>query len=607
MLSKLKTLDMKTIEQRLEALRQLMHREHLAAFIFPSTDPHSGEYVPEHWKGRQWISGFNGSAGTAVLTLEDAAVWTDSRYFIAAEEQLHGTEFKLMKDGMPGTPSIAEWLADKLKYTNNTEVALDGMVNTLNEVNALKEELRKLGGLTLRTNLDPLKTIWTNRPEIPTNKVELQPLELAGEETRHKIERIRMALRAVHADGTLVSTLDDVAWTLNLRGSDVECNPVFVAYLLIEQQRTTLYINKEKLTNEVYNYLLSQQIDVEDYADVTKGLANYAEYNILLDPNTTNYTLAKMVKCQEIVAMPSPVPALKAVKNEAEIRGFRNAMLKDGIAMVKFLKWLKPAVEAGNETEMSLDDKLTSLRAEQPLFKGKSFETIVGYEAHGAIVHYEATPETNIPVKPHGLVLIDSGGQYQDGTTDITRTIALGDTTPEQRTAYTLVLKGFINFAMLKFPDGATGTQLDATARLPLWREGMNYLHGTGHGVGAYLNVHEGPHQVRMQWRPAPFHAGMTVTDEPGLYIEGLFGIRIENTLLTTPYRSTPFGEFLQFSSLTLCPIDTAPIELSMLTLDELSWLNNYHRTVYNTLAPHLDSEHTEWLKDATKPLEVAK
>lgn len=607
MLSKLKTLDMKTIEQRLEALRQLMFREHLAAFIFPSTDPHSGEYVPEHWKGRQWISGFNGSAGTAVVTLEDAAVWTDSRYFIAAEEQLHGTEFKLMKDGMPGTPSIAEWLADKLKYTNNTEVALDGMVNTLNEVNALKEELRKLGGLTLRTNLDPLKTIWTNRPEIPTNKVELQPLELAGEETKHKIERIRMALRAVHADGTLVSTLDDVAWTLNLRGSDVECNPVFVAYLLIEQQRTTLYINKEKLTNEVYNYLLSQQIDVEDYADVTKGLANYAEYNILLDPNTTNYTLAKMVKCQEIVTKPSPVPALKAVKNEAEIRGFRNAMLKDGIAMVKFLKWLKPAVEAGNETEMSLDDKLTSLRAEQPLFKGKSFETIVGYEAHGAIVHYEATPETNIPMKPHGLVLIDSGGQYQDGTTDITRTIALGDTTPEQRTAYTLVLKGFINFAMLKFPDGATGTQLDATARLPLWREGMNYLHGTGHGVGAYLNVHEGPHQVRMQWRPAPFHAGMTVTDEPGLYIEDLFGIRIENTLLTTPYRSTPFGEFLQFSSLTLCPIDTAPIERSMLTLDELSWLNNYHRTVYNTLAPHLDSEHTEWLKDATKPLEVAK
>jgi len=432
-------------------------------------------------------------------------------------------------------------------------------------------------------------------------------VELAGEETRHKIDRIRKALRAVHADGTLVSTLDDVAWALNLRGSDVQCNPVFVAYLLIEQNRSTLYINKEKLGEEVKAYLKSQQIEVAEYADVDKGLARYAEYNILLDPNTTNYTLAQKVRCQEVVTLPSPVPALKAVKNEAEIRGFRNAMLKDGIAMVKFLKWLKPAVEAGKETEISLDEKLTSFRAEQPLFRGKSFETIVGYEAHGAIVHYEATPQTNIPVKPCGLVLIDSGAQYQDGTTDITRTIALGETTPEQRTAYTLVLKGFINFAMLKFPDGATGTQLDATARLPLWREGMNYLHGTGHGVGAYLNVHEGPQQVRMQWRPAPFHAGMTITDEPGLYIEGEYGIRIENTLLTVPYRSTAFGEFLQFTSLTLCPIDTAPIVLSMLSAEEITWLNDYHRMVYTTLAPHLDREHLVWLKEATKPLELGR
>ena len=598
---------MKTIEQRLDDLRQLMRREHLGAFIFPSTDPHSGEYVPEHWKGREWISGFNGSAGTAVVTLDDAAVWTDSRYFIAAEEQLEGTGFKLMKGGLPQTPSVTEWLADKLRHTDNTEVGLDGMVNTLSEVNALKAELRKLGGLTLRTNLDPLKTIWTARPEIPTNSVELQPLELAGEETRHKIDRIRKALRAVHADGTLVSTLDDVAWVLNLRGSDVQCNPVFVGYLLIEQNRSTLYINKEKLTNEVAEYLKSQQIEVAEYADVTKGLERYAEYNILLDPNTTNYTLAQKVRCQEVVTLPSPVPALKAVKNEVEIRGFRNAMLKDGIAMVKFLKWLKPAVEAGKETEISLDEKLTSFRAEQPLFRGKSFETIVGYEAHGAIVHYEATPQTNIPVKPRGLVLIDSGAQYQDGTTDITRTIALGETTPEQRTAYTLVLKGFINFAMLKFPDGVTGTQLDATARLPLWREGMNFLHGTGHGVGAYLNVHEGPHQVRMQWRPAPFHAGMTVTDEPGLYIEGEYGIRIENTLLTIPYRSTDFGEFLQFSSLTLCPIDTTPIVISMLSAEEITWLNDYHRLVYTTLTPHLDREHTAWLKEATKPLEMGR
>ena len=470
-------------------------------------------------------------------------------------------------------------------------------------MNALKEELRKLGGLTLRTNLDPLKTIWTNRPEIPTNKVELQPLELAGEETRHKIERIRMALRAVHADGTLVSTLDDVAWTLNLRGSDVECNPVFVAYLLIEQQRTTLYINKEKLTNEVYNYLLSQQIDVEDYADVTKGLANYAEYNILLDPNTTNYTLAKMVKCQEIVTMPSPVPALKAVKNEAEIRGFRNAMLKDGIAMVKFLKWLKPAVEAGNETEMSLDDKLTSLRAEQPLFKGKSFETIVGYEAHGAIVHYEATPETNIPVKPHGLVLIDSGGQYQDGTTDITRTIALGDTTPEQRTAYTLVLKGFINFAMLKFPDGATGTQLDATARLPLWREGMNYLHGPGHGVGAYLNVHEGPQNIRTDNNPTPMAVGTFTSNEPGLYRAGKWGIRIENLIVTKENCRSEFGTFLGFETVTLCYLDNRLVEKSLLSAEEIAWYNAYQEKVYQEISPLLTPEEAAWLREKTQKL----
>ncbi len=604
---KLKALDMKTIEQRLDALRTLMRREHLAAFIFPSTDPHSGEYVPEHWKGREWISGFNGSAGTAVVTLDDAAVWTDSRYFIAAETQLEGSGFTLMKAGLPQTPTIAEWLADKLRHTDNTEVGLDGMVNTLNEVNTLKAELRKLGGLTLRTNWDPLKTIWTDRPEIPTNSVELQPLHLAGEETRHKIERIRRALLTAHADGTLISTLDDVAWTLNLRGTDVQCNPVFVAYLLIEPSRTTLYINKEKLTNEVKTYLELQQINVEDYGDVAKGLSRYAEYNILIDPDTTNYTLAKKLTCQEIVLQPSPVPAMKAVKNEAEIRGFQSAMLKDGIAMVKFLKWLKPAVERGGETEMSLDEKLTSLRAEQPLFRGKSFETIVGYEAHGAIVHYEATPESNIPVEPRGLVLIDSGAQYEDGTTDITRTIALGEITEEQRVAYTLVLKGHIDFSMLKFPDGATGTQLDATARLPLWREGMNYLHGTGHGVGAYLNVHEGPQQVRMQWRPAPFHAGMTITDEPGLYVEGKFGIRIENTLLTVPYQSTAFGDFLQFTELTLCPIDTTPIVPSMLTPEELEWLNSYHRMVYTTLAPHLDREHTVWLKEATKPLEAGR
>ena len=594
---------MKTINERLAALREVMRREHLGAFIFPSTDPHSGEYVPDYWKGREWITGFDGSAGTAVVTMNSAAMWTDSRYFIAAAEQLTGTEFELMKLRMPGTPTIAEWLAGELRESSTTEVALDGMVNTYNEVNSLKTELRKVGGLTLRTNFDPLKEIWKDRPEIPVDAVKIQPLELAGEETIDKLVRIRRALRALHADGTLLSTLDDIAWTLNLRGTDVRCNPVFVAYLLISDTQTTLYINKVKLTREVSAYLSAQGITVDDYENVSKGLKNYAEYNILLDPDTTNYTLARQVSCPEVLFETSPVPALKAVKNEAEIRGFHSAMLKDGIAMVKFLKWLRPAVEAGGQTEMSLNERLTALRAEQPLFRGVSFDSIVGYEAHGAIVHYEATPVTDAPIKPCGLVLIDSGAQYEDGTTDITRTIALGEITPEQRHVYTLVLKGHIQLSMCKFPEGTTGTQLDIMARQAMWREGYNYFHGTGHGVGAYLNVHEGPQQVRMEWRSAPFRAGMTITDEPGLYLEGQFGVRIENTLLTIPYRSTEFGAFLQFIPLTLCPIDTAPIDVTLLTDEELSWLNAYHDTVCATLAPHLDAAEKVWLEAATKPI----
>ena len=594
---------MKTINERLAALREVMRREHLGAFIFPSTDPHSGEYVPDHWKGREWITGFDGSAGTAVVTMNSAAMWTDSRYFIAAAEQSTGTEFKLMKLRMPGTPTIAEWLGGELRESSTTEVALDGMVNTYNEVNSLKTELRKVGGLTLRTNFDPLKEIWKDRPEIPVDAVKIQPLELAGEETINKLVRIRRALRALHADGTLLSTLDDIAWTLNLRGTDVRCNPVFVAYLLISDTQTTLYINKVKLTREVSAYLSTQGVTVDDYENVSKGLKNYAEYNILLDPDTTNYTLARQVSCPEVLFETSPVPALKAVKNEAEIRGFHSAMLKDGIAMVKFLKWLRPAVEAGGQTEMSLNEHLTALRAEQPLFRGVSFDSIVGYEAHGAIVHYQATPATDAPIRPCGLVLIDSGAQYEDGTTDITRTIALGEITPEQRHVYTLVLKGHIQLSMCKFPEGTTGTQLDIMARQAMWREGYNYFHGTGHGVGAYLNVHEGPQQIRMEWRSAPFREGMTITDEPGLYLEGQFGVRIENTLLTVPYRSTEFGAFLQFIPLTLCPIDTAPIDVTLLTDEELSWLNAYHDTVCATLAPHLDAAEKLWLEAATKPI----
>lgn len=594
---------MNNINQRLASLREVMKREHLAAFIFPSTDAHQSEYVADHWLGRAWISGFNGSAGTAVVTMTSAALWTDSRYFLSAEEQLKGTEFQLMKLRIPGTPSIAEWLGKELADVASPEVGLDGWVNSYAATSSLISDLRKAGGIMVRTNLDPLAELWKDRPSIPENPVEIQPLEYAGEDATSKIQSIRKALRTYHADGMLVSALDDIAWALNLRGTDVHCNPVFVGYLLIASDKVSLFVDEAKVSAEVRAYLEAHGVSLYNYNKVEDGLKEYSEYNILLDANETSYYLWKTVRCQEIVSHTSPIPAMKAVKSEAEIAGYRRAMLRDGVAMVKFLKWLVPAVEAGGQTEMSIDRKLTSLRAEQDLFRDISFDTIAGYQAHGAIVHYEASPETDAPLKPEGFLLLDSGAQYQDGTTDITRTIALGPVTEEMKHIYTLVLKGHIQLELAKFPDGASGTQLDALARECMWREGLNFLHGTGHGVGSYLNVHEGPHQVRMEYMPAPLRAGMTVTDEPGLYLAGKFGVRIENTLLIKDYMETEFGKFLQMESLTLCPIDTAPIDVDMLLPEELNWLNSYHAEVYAKLAPYLDEEEQIWLKNATKPI----
>lgn len=597
---------MNEINQRLESLREVMRREHLSAFIFPSTDAHQSEYVADHWQGRTWISGFNGSAGTAVVTMKSAALWTDSRYFLAAEEQLKGTEFQLMKLKIEGTPTISEWLAQELQG-ENAEVGLDGMVNSYHETMGLIADLRKSGGITVRTNFDPLGLIWTDRPAIPANPVEIQPMEFAGESVASKISRIRTALRQRHADGMLISALDDIAWTLNLRGTDVHCVPVFVSYLLISSQQVSLYVDSAKINDEVKAYLTENGISLYPYNKVAEGLERYSEYNILLDGDETSYFLWKTVKCQEIIAGNSPVPAMKAQKNDREIAGFRQAMLRDGVAMVKFLRWLKPAVEAGGQTEISIDRKLTSLRAEQHLFRDISFDTIAGYQAHGAIVHYEATPETDVALKPEGLILIDSGAQYQDGTTDITRTISLGPVTEEMKHVYTLVLKGHIQLELAKFPDGASGTQLDALARECMWREGYNYLHGTGHGVGAYLSVHEGPHQIRMEWKPTPLRAGMTVTDEPGLYLSGKFGVRIENTLLIKDYQTTEFGKFLQMESLTLCPIDLTPVDFSMLQPEEIEWLDTYHRDVFEKLSPYLEGEDLEWLREATRPVDRVK
>ena len=589
---------------RIEALRDVMRREGIDAFIFPSTDPHNGEYVPAHWEGRKWISGFNGSAGTAVVTMTDAALWTDSRYFIAAEEQLRGTGFRLMKERVEGTPSITRWLGMKLATVQSPTVGVDGTVNSASSVASLITELRAEGGITVRANFDPLALIWTDRPPVPQDKVSIHPLEYAGEPCHEKMARIRQQLKSMHAYGMLVSALDDIAWTLNLRGTDVHCNPVFVSYLLIDTKSATLFVDRAKLTPEVEAYLEAEGVAVAGYADVRRGLERYGEYNILMDDNETCYTLFNIPQCQKVVA-PSPIPAMKAVKNPTEIEGFRRAMLRDGVALVKFMRWLRPAVEAGGQTEMSVDAKLTALRAAQELYRGLSFDTIAAYREHGAIVHYEATPETDAELRPEGLILIDSGAQYLDGTTDITRTVALGPVTDEERLVYTLVLKGHIQLELCKFPRGASGTQLDALARKDMWAYGYNYLHGTGHGVGSYLNVHEGPHQIRMEYKPAPLVEGMTVTDEPGIYLPGRFGVRTENTLLVVPYRETGFGRFLQFEPLTLCPIDTAPVITDMLTGDEKAWLNAYHRTVFDRIAPLLDDEaDRQWLANACAAIE---
>ncbi len=597
--------------QRLAAVRRVMQREHLAAFIFPSTDPHNSEYVPARWKGREWISGFDGSAGTAVVTMNSAALWTDSRYFIAAGEQLRGTEFRLMRLKMEGTPTIAEWLEEQIvrptttsKPPLSTEVAIDGMCISADEAARLVADLRRHGGLTLRTNLDVLAEVWTDRPQVPADPLRLHPTEFAGEGAREKLRRLGDVLKTLHADKMLVASLDDIAWLLNLRGNDVDFNPVFVAYLLAGNDGGHLFVDRRKLTAEVEAYLASVGIGVSDYDLLRPELQRVdskifgREHRILADTGEISHSVFALLsrKDRNVVVGESPIPAMKAVKNSTEVEGFKQAMIRDGIALVRLLRWLEQEVAGGTLTEISVVEHLEVLKRQQPGYRGPSFGTIAAYEAHGAIVHYEPTPATDVPLQPRGLLLLDCGSQYPEGTTDVTRTIPLGPLTDEQRRIYTLVLKGHIQLELAVFPEGASGTQIDALAREPLWREGLNFLHGTGHGVGSYLNVHEGPHQVRMEYRPAPLKAYMTVTDEPGVYIEGSFGVRIENTLLTVPRQETAFGRFLAMQPLTLCPIALSPVIAEWLTAEERAWLNAYHKTVENVLRPYLTDEERQWL-----------
>ena len=596
---------------RVERLRQWMREHGLQAYVIGSGDPHGSEYTPAHWQCRQWISGFDGSAGTAVVTCCNqepvAALWTDSRYFLAAADALEGTPFVLMKERVEGTPSIADWLGGRLPA--GSMVGVDGRVFGLSEAEDLRTELYNKYGIGVETRYSAPDDLWDDRPDLPQDPIRVQPMQWAGEAVGSKVIRLMDEVERQGCSQMLVSQLDEVAWLLNLRGSDVHCNPVFVSYCLVSRAGVTLFCDKRKIGSGVAAYLKDNGVCVQDYGQVEDVLRSSGG-KTLISP-LTNVAIGSICKNSVGGAMvcDSPISPMKSRKNEDEIRGMRQAMLQDGVALVKWLRWLEDAVPKGGETEMSIDAKLTALRMEFADFEGLSFDTIAAYREHGAIVHYEATPETDVPLKSEGLLLLDTGAQYACGTTDITRTLLLGGkATEEERRVYTLVLKGHIALSRLKFPRGASGTQLDLAARAPMWREGYNYGHGTGHGVGSHLCVHEGPHQIRMNYVAAPISEGMTVTDEPGIYLAGRFGVRIENVLLCVPHVETECGVFLGFEPLTLCPIDLRPVEWSMMNAEEIEWLDSYHATVAAALLPLLDDEaDRQWLLHATEKIDNNK
>ena len=588
-----------TINNRIAALRAHIAQEQIQAFIIPSTDPHLSEYVAPHWQSREWISGFTGSAGTVVVTAKDAGLWTDSRYFLQAARQLEGTCITLYKEMLPETPNIPEFLSAHLQEGDC--VGIDGKMFSAEEVEHLQKELKK-SGIRIKSIADPIQLLWTDRPAMPLAPAFVYDTKYAGMSFTEKLPAVRQAMEAAGADSLLLSALDEIAWLLNIRGIDVHCNPVVVSYLLIEKDKVNYFVQPQKVTPELTEYFNVNGISVHPYEEIGDYLNSFNAHSILMNPAKTNYAIYSAIRpgCL-IINGASPVALLKAIRNKQEIAGIHAAMQRDGVALVKFLKWLDEAVPAGKETEISVDKKLHTFRAAQPLYMGESFDTIAGYKEHGAIVHYEATPETDVTLKSEGFLLLDSGAQYLDGTTDITRTIALGPLTEEEKTDYTLILKGHIALAMAVFPEGTRGAQLDVLARMPIWKERMNYLHGTGHGVGHFLNVHEGPQSIRMNENPVALQPGMVTSNEPGVYKAGSHGIRTENLVLTVPAGEGMFGKYLKFETLTLCPICRKGIIKELLTAEEIGWLNDYHRTVYEKLSPDLNNDEREWLKEACK------
>ena len=590
-----------SIKERIHALRMTFRPNNIKAFIIPSTDPHLSEYVAPYWMSREWISGFTGSAGTAVILMDKAGLWTDSRYFLQAEKELEGSGITLYKEMLPETPSITKFLCQNLKPGES--VSIDGKMFSVQQVEQMKEDLAPY---QLQVNLfgDPLKNIWKDRPSMPDAPAFIYDVKYAGKSCGEKVAAIRTELKEKGIFALFLSSLDEIAWTLNLRGSDVHCNPVIVSYLLVTQDEVVYFISPEKITQEVNEYLQEQQVSLRKYDEAESFLNSFAGENILIDPKKTNYAIYSAINpACKVVRGESPVTLLKAIRNEQEIAGIHHAMQRDGVALVKFLKWLDASVLSGKETELSVDRKLHEFRAAQPLYMGESFDTIAGYKEHGAIVHYSATEESDVTLQSKGFLLLDSGAQYLDGTTDITRTIALGELTEEEKTDYTLILKGHIALAMAKFPAGTRGAQLDVLARMPIWSHGMNFLHGTGHGVGHFLSVHEGPQSIRMNENPIVLQPGMVTSNEPGVYKAGSHGIRTENLTLVCKDKEGMFGEYFKFETITLCPICKKGIIKEMLTAEEVKWFNDYHQTVYKKLSPSLNEEEKKWLLEATKAI----
>ena len=584
----------------LEALRDLMRSKHIDAVIIPGTDPHQSEYPSEHWKFRDYVSGFTGSNGTAVVTLDDAGLWTDSRYFLQAAEQLEGSGFTLRKENIPGEPTVLEWLGEVLD--EDAVVGVDGRLFSLIEANRI-EMFCAQNGFMFAPDFRAAEAIWTDRPARPMNPAFVHDEALAGEDVDSKISRVVDALDAADADGLLITALDEIAWLLNLRGSDVDYTPVVIAFAYVSEDERVLFIDSEKVTSEVKNHLKKYGVKIKDYDDIEKFLGKISSTaTVMVDPNRVSDALGQAMICNKTY-MASPVIALKGVKNECQIAGFRQAMLYDGAAMVRMMMWLEQNV-ANGITEMDVDRRLQQERAAYASNRGDSFHMIAGYKDHGAIVHYEATDESAYTLAPDGLLLIDTGGQYLEGTTDITRTISLGNPPAAEKHDYTLILKGHLALARAVFPKGTMGVQLDVLARGPLWNEGMTYLHGTGHGVGHFLGCHEGPQSIRMEANPTPLELGMVTSNEPGIYKTGEYGIRTENLLLCVPAcNNEEWGEFYKFESLTLFPYDTTLMDMDMLSHEEVKQINDYHAMVCERLRPLLNADEAQWLEQKCKSI----